>query len=145
MLRLDCSALTGAVRRARLATVTGAFEEGMLLRERRRLVAAVGAFERAVVDDPDDARAWFWLAATRDNRALEADAIPAYEQALRLGLEGDDEARAWTWLASSYSKVGCHGDALSAVERAEAIGGYEPRHEFERVVRSVRRRSTPKS
>jgi tetratricopeptide (TPR) repeat protein len=125
--------------------VAGAFEQGMQLRERRRLKPAVEAFERAVADDPGDARAWFWLAVTRDNRALEAEAIPAYQQALSIGLQGDDQAKAWTWLASSYSKVGRHPDALSAVARAEALGGYEPIDEFERVVRSVKRRSASKA
>lgn len=113
----------------------------MLLRERRRLKAAAEAFETAVREEPTDALAWFWLAATRDNRALEAEAIPAYEKALQLGLAGPEEAKAWTWLASSYSKTGRHADALSAIASAESLGGYDPVDEFERIARAVKRRS----
>jgi tetratricopeptide (TPR) repeat protein len=113
----------------------------MALRERRRLKRAVEAFERAVAEEPTSAAAWFWLAATRDNRALEHEAIPAYERALDLGLDSPDEAKAWTWLGSSYSKAGRHTEALRAVERAETLGGYEPIEEFRRVAASVRRRS----
>lgn len=113
----------------------------MLLRERRRLKAAVQAFEKAVREDPTDALAWFWLAATRDNRGLEGEAIPAYEKALQLGLPRPEEAKAWTWLASSYSKTGRHADALSAIANAESIAGYDPADEFERIARAVKRRS----
>ena len=120
--------------------MTTAFEKGMALREKRRLKAAVEAFERAVAEDPANAQAWFWLAATRDNRALEAEAIPAYERALDLGLNDTDAPKAWTWLASSYSKTGQCPEALNALGHAEATGGYEPRGDFERVAKAVRRR-----
>ncbi len=129
----------------RMATVSSAFEEGMLLRDKRRLKTAVAALERAVAEDPNDALAWFWLAATRDNRALEVEAIPAYERALDLGLPSAEETKAWTWLASSYSKTGRHTAAMGAAARAEELGGYEPMNEFEQVVSSVKRRSASKA
>lgn len=67
--------------------------EGLTLREKRRLKAAVGCFERAVSADPSLTEGWFWLAVTRDNRGQEADAIPAYRQALSLGIKGPTSAR----------------------------------------------------
>ena len=120
--------------------VNGAFDEGMALREKRRLKAAVAAFERAVAEAPLDARAWFWLAATRDNRGLEAEAIPAYERALQLGLDDTEAPKAWIWLASSYSKTGRCAEALDALSHSDALGGYDPRDEFERIATAIRRR-----
>ena len=76
-----------------------------------------------------------------DDRALEAEAIPAYEKALALALPRDEEMRGWTWLASSYSKTGRHAAALSAIASAESLGGYERSDEFERIARAVKRRS----
>ncbi len=121
------------------------FEEGMALRSQRRLKAALGAFERAVDEEPRSAQAWFWLAATLDNRAEESLAIPAYERALRLGLEGEGRVKALAWLASSRSKVGDHRAAMAALSKAEASGGYRPIEEFQRIAKSVRRRSETKS
>lgn len=122
--------------------VASAYQDGLVLREKRRLKAAVESFERAVADEPHNSLAWFWLAATRDNRAMEAEAIPAYERALELGLDAPEVAKAWAWLASSYSKTGRHAEALVAADRAEEVGGYEPADEFRRVIAAVRRRST---
>jgi len=117
-----------------------AFVEGMQLRQRGQLEAATEALERAVQEDPELSLAWFWLGATKDNRGLESEAIPAYEQALALGLGHPENAKAWTWLASSYSKTGRYREALRSIARAEDLGGYEPTAEFERIAQDVRRR-----
>lgn len=117
----------------------------MALRAQRRLKAAAAAFQRAVEEDPSSSTAWFWLAATLDNRGDEAGAIPAYEEALRLGLDGENRVKALTWLASSQSKEGNHRAAMSSLAEAEAAGGYTPVEEFQRVATSVRRRSEPKA
>jgi tetratricopeptide (TPR) repeat protein len=118
-----------------------ALRRGLALRDRRRLKEAIAEFERATSIDPGLADAWFWLAATRDNRGEELEAVPAYRRALELGLQAPGrEAQAWTWLASSLSKTGAPQEAASALERAERLGGYEPLDEFTRIAASVRRR-----
>lgn len=117
--------------------------EGLALREHRRLKAAVARFEEATEADPDLAEAWFWLAVTRDNRAQEAEAIPAYRRALDTGIEDlCMRAKAWTWLASSLSKTGEHEGALAALGQAAHLGGYEPLEEFGRLCKAIRRRSS---
>src|SRR2546422_11355846 len=119
----------------------GDFEDGLTLREKRLLKQAVAAFERAVESEPTHVQAWFWLAVTRDNRGQEADAIPAYERAISLGLDGEDLTRALAWLASSYSKTARHHEAVTAITRAADLGGYMPTEEFDALRRQVLRRS----
>lgn len=116
--------------------------EGLALRGKRRLKAAVACFEQAVAADPAITEGWFWLAVTRDNRAQEAEAIPAYRQALRLGIKDRNQrAQAWTWLASSLSKTGRHAEALDALTEAVRLGGYEPKDEFGRLRVTIGRRT----
>lgn len=104
--------------------------------------AAVACFERAVAADPALTEGWFWLAVTRDNRGQEAEAIPAYQQALRLGIDDRDQcAQAWTWLASSLSKTGRHSEALDALTEAVRLGGYEPEEEFAQLRVAIGRRA----
>lgn len=124
------------------ASAAAYLAEGLALREKRRLKAAVACFERAVAADSAMTEGWFWLAVTRDNRAQEAEAIPAYRQALRLGIEDRDQrAQAWTWLASSLSKTGRPAEALDALTEAVRLGGYEPKEEFGRLRVAIGRRA----
>ena len=105
-----------------------ALAEGLALRQRRRLKQAAACFEQAVTVGPSSVGGWLWLAVTRDNRGQEAEAIPAYREALSLGVsQVNTRAQAWTWLASSVSKTGRHAEALGALAEADSIGGYERR------------------
>ena len=52
------------------------------------------------------AEAHFQLALFHDNNSREAQAIPHYRRALRLGLAGESKAQALVWLASSLHKTG---------------------------------------
>jgi hypothetical protein len=79
---------------------------------------------------------------TLDNRGREADAVDKYQRALHIGLrDRNTERQAMTWLASSLSKLGRHEEAIRALHLAEGSGGYDPAEEFERIRRSIRRRS----
>jgi tetratricopeptide (TPR) repeat protein len=115
---------------------------GLELRQKRRLTAAAGYLERAVEADPRLAEAWFWLAVTRDNLGREAEAVPAYRQALTIGIDDPNRrAQAQMWLASSLSKTGQHQAALAALAEAGRLGGYEPAGEYIRLRRAIWRRS----
>jgi len=125
-------------------TVSAAKEHltrGIELRKSHRWKAAVRAFEAAVSADPGSADGWYWLAVTRDRRGEELNAIPAYEEAIRLGLDQQRLGRAWTWLASSLSKTGRPADALDCLAYAAAVGGYRPRTEYARVRDDVQQRA----
>jgi len=113
---------------------------GLRLRRAHRWKAALRAFEGAAEMTPTSARAWFLLAVTRDNRGQEVSAIPAYRKAIKLGLPRQERAQAWTWLASSLSKTGQPTEAATCVAKAEALHGYRPRREYQRLRRSIERR-----
>jgi hypothetical protein len=53
----------------------------------------------------DRARAHYDLALFQDNNSREAEAIPHYEAALKLGLSGERKAQCLAWLASSFCKT----------------------------------------
>lgn len=114
---------------------------GLELRRVHRWKAAIHEFEAAVSVDPECVDGWFWLAASRDNRGEESTAIPAYEEAIRLGLDGDQLGKASVWLASSLSKCGRPEEALRALARAETAGGYRPREEYLHICEDVRKRA----
>ena len=116
----------------------------MRLRDRHRWKAAAAEFARLVEEQPTNAEAHFWLAVSLDNRGEERAAVPAYRRALALGLPSPLQERALSWLASSLSKTGAHAEAIESISNAELAGGYEPREEYERIQRSIWRRSAPR-
>jgi hypothetical protein len=65
------------------------------------------------------ARAYYELGLFHDNNAREAEAVPRYRQALRLGLDKKRKSRALAWLASSLWKAGKPKEALLALQRSE--------------------------
>jgi tetratricopeptide (TPR) repeat protein len=89
----------------------------------KRLQAAVrlreaGDAERArvallglVAERPGDAVVHYQTACAHDALGLEAQAVPFYERALELGLEGPDRAGALVGLGSSYRNLGRYDDA----------------------------------
>jgi len=80
---------------------------GLDLRKRGRLALAMSCFERAVAAAPQLADAWFWLAVTRDNLGLEAEAIAAYRAA----------AQARTPIEYHVFPLGCVGLGYEALKR----------------------------
>ncbi|MGC1340692.1 MAG: tetratricopeptide repeat protein [Candidatus Binataceae bacterium] len=66
------------------------------------------------------ASAYYELALFHDNNAREVEAIPNYEQALRLGLSGETRAQAFAWLASSFHKTGLPRRAIDSLAQARA-------------------------
>jgi cyanophycin synthetase len=63
-----------------------------------------------------DARIAYEYAGTHDSAGHEADAVPLYEEALRLGLREPLRHRAQLQLASSLRNLGRHDQALAVVE-----------------------------
>ena len=64
--------------------------------------------------------AYYQLALFHDNNSREAEAIPNYEHALRLGLSGEARAQAFAWLASSFHKTGNPRRAIRSHAQARA-------------------------
>ncbi len=84
-------------------------------RSRTELKSAVAA----ATNRRDKAQAHYQFALFHDNNSREADAIPHYEAALRLGLFGEQKAQAVAWLASSLYKTGLPDEALRRIKQAQ--------------------------
>lgn len=74
---------------------------------------------RAILRDlgaahPDDPQAQFQIACACDGLGYERQAIPHYERAIALGLDGDDRQMAYVNLGSSHRAIGEY-------ERAAAV------------------------
>ncbi len=98
------------------------------------------ALEDATQLDPRLPDAWFWLAVTRDGRGDERAAIPAYREALRLGLGPTKRAQSWAWMASCLSRIGQHAEALLSIDAASKLS-FRPAAEFKRIRDDVESRA----
>jgi hypothetical protein len=70
------------------------------------------------MDEADAARQAFERAAAHDRKGEEAEAIPHYERALRLGLADDLRPAALLGLGSSLRNVGRAGEAVLVLDDA---------------------------
>ena len=86
-------------------------------RNRKKLEQAI----EGARDERTMAVACFALAVFHDNNSREAEAIPLYRKALKLGLERKERAEALAWLASSLYKTGKVQEALGCIEEAMGI------------------------
>ena len=69
---------------------------------------------------PGDARIAYEYAGTHDSAGHEAQAVPLYEESLRLGLREPLRHRAQLQLASSLRNLGRHEEALEVVADVSA-------------------------
>jgi hypothetical protein len=88
--------------------------------KRRSLKELQGAVESAT-GRTKKALALYALAVFHDNNSREAEAIPSYQQAIRLGLERKYEAMARAWLASSLYKAGRSREAQKQISVASKL------------------------
>lgn len=79
---------------------------------------ALDTLHAAVEEDPDNAEAWYWYAATQDRLGMESLASAGYQRALALGCQRRDEAHAF--LASSLQKTWRPAEALPHIRAALA-------------------------
>jgi len=76
---------------------------------------AIEYFRRLVKQHPDDARVRFEYAGAHDFAGYEAEAIPIYEEAMRLGLASEFLPRAYLQLGSSLRNVGRYDEAVQTL------------------------------
>lgn len=74
----------------------------------------------AASSDREKAVALYELAVFHDNNGREADAIPCYRNAIKLGLDRETKVKAMAWLASSLYKIGRPTTAMRYVNQAMA-------------------------
>ena len=100
-----------------------------------------GQLEQAIASAQTDAergRAHFNLAIFHDNNCRETEAIPHYQEALRLGIEQELVVEALAWLASSLHKTGRSKEALERIEQSFALG---PPTQLAQFLAGLRRRA----
>ncbi|MFD1954436.1 tetratricopeptide repeat protein [Paenibacillus thailandensis] len=79
-------------------------------------------------DNPGNAEILYQLAWTCDSLGLEREAVPYYEEAIRIGLPEEDERGALLGLGSTYRTLGRYEDADALFRKARAK--YPERREF---------------
>jgi tetratricopeptide (TPR) repeat protein len=85
-------------------------DSGEVEEARQRLLALV-------MQDPDDAVLNYHCAWAHDKAGLEAEAIPFYEKAIDLGLEGEDLRGAMLGLGSTFRALGRYEEAVELLGR----------------------------
>ena len=88
--------------------------------KRRKLSTLLDAVESAS-SRSDRAIAHYNLGLFHDNNGREAEAIPHYEAALDLGLDGATQSQALAWLASSLYKTGALEEATKRVRQSQSL------------------------
>ena len=99
------------------------------MKRRRNLAQLEASIEQARTRRAQ-AAAYYQLGLFHDNNNREAEAIPNYEKALRLGLTGEMRAQAFAWLASSFYKTRRSKLALLSLKRARSATRSEPLRKF---------------
>ena len=105
---------------------------------------AIEYFRALVERYPDNPRVRFEYAGAHDFAGQEAEAIPVYREAMRLGLSDDDLPRAYVQLGSSLRNVGQHQEAVDLLtEGLSRFPAYTPPSHFPRI-RVVFQRARPR-
>lgn len=96
-----------------------ALEDGMRLQDAGRPLDALPLLQAATREEPENADAWYWFAATQDGLGMESTAVLAYREALRLGCTQTAEAHAY--LASSLQKTWNASGGFGHIQQALAL------------------------
>lgn len=102
--------MTGLEHRDRMATAVTMREAGQLEDARVLLL-------QLHEESPDDAEVSLQCAWVHDRLGYEREAVPFYESALRLGLDGEDLRHALLGLGSTYRTLGRYEEALTTLTR----------------------------
>lgn len=96
--------------------------------EQARKLRAEGSFEKTMAflrqrlaEQPDNPVVHYQIAWTHDALGKEADAAPAYEKALSLGLSGEDLEGAYLGLGSTYRCLGDYENSDRVFRRAREL------------------------
>ena len=87
------------------------------LRDAGELTEAKDLLVQLQRDNPDDPEVNLQCAWAHDRLGMESEAVPYYEAAIRLGLDGADRKDALLGLGSTYRTLGRYEEALSTLDR----------------------------
>jgi tetratricopeptide (TPR) repeat protein len=86
--------------------------------ERKHWDAAESWFGKVLDQAPDEADTWFNLGFVRDHGGKSAQAVEAFQHAVRLKPAQD---RAWYGMGLAYARLGQHDEAAAALKEAVAL------------------------
>jgi tetratricopeptide (TPR) repeat protein len=82
---------------------------------------AMGLLRLALAEQPDNPAVHYQIAWTHDSLGKEADAAPAYEKAIALGLKGEDLEGAYLGLGSTYRCLGDYRNSDRVFRKAREL------------------------
>jgi tetratricopeptide (TPR) repeat protein len=95
------------------------------LRESGRAEEARQLLLELVQMQPDNAQIHYQTAWAHDVLGLEREAVPFYERALELGLDGEERAGAFLGLGSTYRTLGEYDKAIATLRKGiDAYPGF---------------------
>jgi cyanophycin synthetase len=107
--------------------VNSEIEVGLALEREGTEQEAIEYFRQLAERYPDDARVRFEYAGAHDFAGNEAEAIPIYREAQRLGLGAAELRRLYVQLGSSLRNVGQHDEAVQVLtEGCSRFPDYPP-------------------
>ncbi|MEC0127469.1 tetratricopeptide repeat protein [Paenibacillus pabuli] len=104
-------------------------QQAILLRTEGKVQEAIELLQALTLQEPENAQVWYQLAWAHDSLGLEREAVPHYEQALRLGLPVEDRAGAILGLGSTYRTLGQYAQAKAWFEKG--LSEFPENREFE--------------
>ena len=111
-----------------MTTVEERLSRAIHLRKEKKVEEALELLLALHAEIPDDAQINYQCAWVHDLLGLERDAIPFYEKALQIGLNGEDLQGALLGMGSTYRCIGEYQKAYDTFQRAMEI--FPERHEF---------------
>ncbi len=111
-----------------MARLPDSIETAIHLRQDNKGKQALAMLQRLLKKQPNDARLNYQAAWTCDSLGQEREAMPYYETALELGLQGEDLRGALLGLGSTYRTLGEYDK--SALTFKAGIEFFPEAHEF---------------
>ena len=102
-----------------MTEISEAIQQGWAAADDEAPGPAVAYFRELLARFPEDPRALLAYAGALDFAGLEAEAVPAYEQALAAGLDGADLRRAMVQYGSTLRNLDRDDDALAVLLQAD--------------------------
>ena len=92
-------------------------EEAISLRESGKYEASIVSWKRLIQEEPDNGFLHYQCAWSHDALGLEREAVPYYEDAIRLGLGEKDLQGAYLGLGSTYRTLGEYEKSKKVLEK----------------------------
>ena len=111
-------------------------EKAIELRQSGKLEEAKSLLLDLIAQDPKNPSVWYQCAWVHDAAGQEREAVPFYQKALELGLQGEERQGALLGLGSTYRTLGMYQQSEKIFE--EAIKEYPESKEYQVLLAMVK-------